>query len=61
MQKPETKFRMSQVLPFLKTLGNTYAEPIQQLSILGTADYILCSNGYFVWLELKAVGARIVA
>lgn len=52
-QKPETKFRQGRVLPFLKTLRNTAYFPIQQVSIRGTPDYILCVRGRFVGLELK--------
>ncbi len=51
--KPETKFRNSQVLPFLKSLRNTFFEPIQQLAIVGSPDYLLCCNGDFIALELK--------
>jgi len=53
--KPETRFRVNQVIPFLKELKNTSYFPIQQLSILGDADFILCCNGGFVWLELKDI------
>jgi hypothetical protein len=41
------------VLPFLKSLKNTAWFPIQQVAIVGDADYILCCAGNFVWLELK--------
>ena len=54
--KPETAFRKNRVLPFLKTLEHTSYFPIQQLAISGDADYILCSRGKFVWLELKDEG-----
>lgn len=57
-QKPETRFRNSKVLPFLKTLKNTAYFAVQQTSIRGDADYILCSKGRFVWLELKADGEK---
>lgn len=56
--KPETKFRTTQVIPFLKTLKNTAYFPIQQLAIVGDADYFLCCRGRFVALELKAKGER---
>lgn len=51
--KSETKFRTSQVTPFFKTLTHTSYFPIQQKSIRGDADFILCARGFFVWLELK--------
>lgn len=53
--KPETKFRQNHVLPFLKTLLNTWYEPIQQMGISGSPDLLLCINGRFVALELKDV------
>ncbi len=56
--KAETKFRQNQVIPFLKTLKNTYYEPIQQASISGSPDFILCVRGRFVALELKDVGEK---
>lgn len=51
--KPETKFRISTVDPDLKKLENTFPESIQQMAIRGTADKIICINGWYVWLELK--------
>lgn len=57
-QKEETRFRQGQVLPFLKTLKNTFFEPIQQVAVHGSADYHLCINGRFVSLELKRVGGK---
>lgn len=54
--KPETKFRQSKVIPFLKTLKNTKYFSIQQKSISGTPDILLCMNGKFVALELKKDG-----
>lgn len=50
--KRETIFR-KQVDKFLKSLGNTYEMSIQQKSIRGDADKILCCHGRFVWMELK--------
>jgi len=32
--------------------------PIQQKTIRGDADYILCVAGRFVWLELKKSGGK---
>lgn len=55
-KKPETQFRTGKVAPFLRSLANTAFFPIQQLAIHGDADYILCSRGHFVWLELKDDG-----
>lgn len=52
-QKPETRFRVGKVKPFLKTLKHTYAFPIQQLAIIGDPDFLLCVRGLFVALELK--------
>lgn len=51
--KPETSFRVSKVDPFLKTLENTFSQSIQQKSIRGTADKILCVHGFFIWMEIK--------
>ena len=53
-QKPETVFRQGKVIPFLKTLRNTWFEPIQQQAIVGSPDFVLCVRGSFVALELKA-------
>ena len=50
----ETRFRINAVTPFLKSLSNTSYFPIQQKAISGDADFIVCCNGKFVWLELKA-------
>lgn len=50
--KPETRFR-KRVDVFLKSLENTTAESIQQASLRGTADKILCVHGWFVWMEIK--------
>lgn len=52
-QKPETVFRAGKVIPFLKTLKRTAFFPIQQKSIRGTPDFLLCCMGRFVALELK--------
>lgn len=51
---PETRFRTSTVLPFLKTLRHTVVFPIQQKAIRGTPDLLLCCSGKFVALELKS-------
>ena len=54
VQKAESGFRKGQVMPFLKTLKNTKVFPIQQMSICGTPDLLLCCQGAFVALELKS-------
>ena len=51
--KKETSFRKNKVIPFLKTLNRAVYFPIQQKTIRGDADFILCCQGFFVWLELK--------
>src|ERR1700745_786723 len=56
--KPETKFRVNQGRPFLKTLRHTCIFPIQQLAIVGDPDFILCCRGLFVGLELKDKGEK---
>lgn len=53
MQKEETKFR-KRFDAFVDTLPNTYAFSIQQKSISGDPDKILCINGFFIAVELKA-------
>lgn len=53
-QKPETVFRQSRVIPFLKTLRSTVSFPVQSLAIRGIPDFLLCSAGIFVGLELKS-------
>jgi hypothetical protein len=50
--QPETKFKIK-IRPFLEKLPNTWVEKIQQRSIRGTPDFILCVGGIFVALELK--------
>ncbi len=56
MARSETSFRVNKVLPFLKTLKHTTYFPIQQMSIVGDPDYMLCIRGAFVALELKRAG-----
>ncbi len=55
--KPETVFR-KKVRDDLKELDRLYGplffEPIQQKSIQGSPDFVLCVRGCFVALELKA-------
>jgi hypothetical protein len=52
----ERSFRVNQVAPFLATLKHTVIFPIQQVSIVGDPDYLLCIRGRFVALELKREG-----
>jgi hypothetical protein len=59
--KPETRFRTNYVLPFLKTLKMTARFPIQQLTMVGDPDLMLCIRGKFVAMELKAEGGRVSA
>lgn len=40
-------------MALLKQLPNTYVMTIQQVSISGTPDLIICCNGWFVAWELK--------
>lgn len=56
--KPETRFRQSQVLPFLKTLKNSHFFPIQQVGISGTPDILGSMSGIFVAIELKSRGGK---
>ena len=55
----ERAFRSQKVLPFLKTLKNTFAEPIQQMAICASPDFLLCVRGRFVAMELKDTGGRL--
>lgn len=51
--KPETTFR-KKVREELEKLPNTIIYSIQQLSIRGTPDFLICCSGVFIALELKA-------
>lgn len=51
--KSETGFRQRLVIPFLKKLDHTVFFAIQQVSIRGVPDFLLCCRGTFVGLELK--------
>ena len=57
----ERGFRTTHVIPFLKALKYCVAFPIQQVAIVGDPDFILCLNGKFVALELKAPWGRLSA
>lgn len=50
---------MSYVNPFLKTLRNTVAFSVQQLSLCGHPDILLCIRGKFIAMELKAKGGKV--
>lgn len=52
-KKPETEFKNQKVIPFLKSLKNCWYTVIQQKSIRGTPDILLCVKGYFIAMELK--------
>ena len=52
-QKRETVFR-EKVREDLKSVYLCKSFPIQQKAIVGTPDFLLCINGMFVALELKA-------
>lgn len=52
-KKPETKFR-EKFRALLNKIPNCWVESIQQKTIGGTPDLLLCVNGFFVGLELKA-------
>lgn len=54
MSKPETKFRVNQVDPFLAKLPQSWFESVQQVAIGGTPDKLGCIRGRFVAIELKA-------
>jgi hypothetical protein len=51
-KKQETVLK-EKVLADLKKLPNTYAVKIQQETIHGTPDILICCRGLFVALELK--------
>ena len=51
-KNPETKFKES-VVEDLKTLPDAWFEKIQQVSIRGTPDFVICKAGVFIGLELK--------
>ena len=50
--QPETKFK-TKVLNKLKSLDKTFVIKVQQKTICGTPDIIICCNGLFVAWELK--------
>lgn len=48
----ETNFK-ERIRPRLEALPNSWVVKIQQRSIRGTPDFLLCISGFFVALELK--------
>jgi hypothetical protein len=58
--KPETVFRIKKVNPFIKKLNATADFSIQQTSIIGDPDKLLCIRGNFVALELKDEGGGVL-
>jgi len=57
-QKPETVFKQ-RIMPFLKRLPKTWVVKVQQVSIRGTPDILMCVNGVFVALELKTIVGKV--
>lgn len=57
-QKPETIFRQK-VVRDLTTLPDTAIFSIQQRTIVGDPDLILCIRGRFVALELKSEHGKL--
>lgn len=51
-QKLETKFK-NRIRPLLEKIPNCFVIKIQQTSIRGDPDFVLCIRGRFVALELK--------
>jgi hypothetical protein len=52
-KKPETLFK-DRVRKDLKTLPSTWFVKIQQVAIRGIPDFLLCVDGLFIAIELKA-------
>jgi hypothetical protein len=52
--KPETRFRVNRINPFLKTLNPVFCDAIQQAAKVGSLDYYMCLGGRFVAVEAKA-------
>ncbi len=52
-RKPETVFR-EKFSKRLDEIASLWHESIQQVAIRGTPDKLLCINGYFAGVELKA-------
>lgn len=50
--KPETRFK-NKIRPKLDALPCTWVCKVQQTSLRGTPDFLLCVRGLFIALELK--------
>jgi hypothetical protein len=59
-KKPETAFK-ERIYPKLKRLPNSWFVKVQQMTIGGTPDFLMCVAGQFVALELKRSGGGKVA
>lgn len=56
--KPETLFRKKVVRWLKDNLKHCKILSLQQISLRGDPDLILCVNGLFVALEIKALGGK---
>lgn len=52
MTQPETRFK-NRIRPHLEALNNTFVIKIQQVTVRGDPDFVLCVDGGFVGMELK--------
>ncbi len=52
-KKPETKFWENVVKPRLEKIPNLYFRKIQQVSVRGVPDVLICYRGRFFAFELK--------
>lgn len=52
-QKPETRFK-NRIRPLLEALPGTWFVKVQQQTLAGTPDFLLCVGGLFIALELKS-------
>lgn len=59
-KKPETLFK-ERVFKDLDTLPNCWYEKIQQVTIRGTPDILLCIKGKFIAIELKTEDGKLDA
>jgi hypothetical protein len=57
-EKAETRFK-NKVRADLASLKNTWFVKIQQQTIRGTPDFLLCVNGVFVAIELKTAKGKL--
>lgn len=58
--KPETKFQ-NKVLKDLKKLNNVWVLKTQEKTRRGVPDLLICANGHFVAIELKAHEGAIIS